>query len=154
MVRAACRLSSNTPLTSALTAVGADPDHLILSHGMPACSWAHTAGQQQQGAQLPLETQGSMPMPWQMPDAASFQLCIEPPEEDECRDLKLQLLLASALGTAHALTATSSQVCADHAVTSRNRYCACCTASILTVRLALPTRLIIALYAERHLWKW
>ena len=113
VVTAACRLPPNTPLTSALTAVGADPDHLILTHGLQALSWAQSAEEQQQGAQVPQQGQGSAHLPWQTPNVASFQLCIEPPEEDECKDTKLQLLSASALGTAHALTATSSQVCND-----------------------------------------
>lgn len=111
VMTAACKLRSGTPLTPALTAVGADPDHLVLTHGMPALFWAQSAGGGQQGAQLPLQGQGSVQVPWQTPEAASLQLCIEPPEEDECRDMKLQLLSASALGTAHALTAGSSQVC-------------------------------------------
>ena len=109
---AACSLSASTPLIPALTAVGADPDHLIMTHGLAALSWRRTqkAGLQPQAAQLPLHWQGSVQVPWQKPDAASFQLCIEPPEEDACREVKLQLLAASALGTVHALTATSSQV--------------------------------------------
>lgn len=109
---AACSLPASTPLTPAMTAVGADPDHLVMTHGLAALSWrrARQAGQRQQAVQLSLQGQGNLQMPWQMPDAASFQLCIEPPEEDQCRETKLQLLAASALGTAHALTATSSQV--------------------------------------------
>ena len=109
---AACSLSASTPLVPALTAVGADPDHLIMTHGLAALSWRRTqkAGLQPQAAQLPLHRQGSMQVPWQKPDAASFQLCIEPPEEDACREMKLQLLAASALGTVHALTAISGQV--------------------------------------------
>lgn len=110
-LRAACSLPANTPLTPALTAVGVDPDHLIATQGLAALSWAQKGRQQQQAAQSSLQGQGSVQMPWQTPDVASFQLCIEPPEEDECRERKLQLLAASALGTAHALTATSSQVC-------------------------------------------
>lgn len=112
ILTAACSLPASTPLTPVLTAVGADPDHLIMTHGLAALSWrrAKQAMQQKQAVQLPLQGQASMQMPWQTPDAANFQLCIEPPEEDECREVKLQLLAASALGTAHALTATSSQV--------------------------------------------
>lgn len=95
-------------MTPALIAWGADPNHLIMTHGLSALSWARLgaqkAGQQGQAGQ------GSMQMPWQTPDAATFQLCIEPPEEDERREMKLQLLVASALGTMHVLTATSSQV--------------------------------------------
>lgn len=105
---AACSLPAGTAMTPALTAYGADPNHLIMTHGLSALSWAqpgeHMAGEQRQAGD------GSMQMPWQRPDAASFQLCIEPPEEDECREMKLQLLAESALGTAHVLTATSSQV--------------------------------------------
>lgn len=112
ILTAACSLPASTPLTPALTAVGADPDHLIMTHGLAALSGrrAHKAGQRQQAVQSPLQGQGSVQMPWLTPDAASFQLCIEPPEEDECRKVKLQLLAASALGTVHALMATSSQV--------------------------------------------
>ena len=109
---ASCSLPASTPLTPLLTAVGADPDHLIMTHGLAALAWwrAQKAGQRQQAVQLPLQGQGIVQLPWQTPYAASFQLCIEPPEEDECRSTKLQLLAASALGTAHALTPTSSQV--------------------------------------------
>lgn len=106
---AACSLPASTAMTPALIAWGADPNHIIMTHGLAALSraqlWEQKAGQQRQAGQ------GSMQMPWQTPDAASFQLCIEPPEEDECREMKLTLLAASALGTAHFLTATSSQVC-------------------------------------------
>lgn len=107
---ATCPLPANLPLTTALIAVGADPDHLLMTHGLPALSWAQKAQQPQSAAQVALPGQGNLQMPWQAPDAASFQLCIEPPEEDECRDAKLQLLAASALGTSHALTESSSQV--------------------------------------------
>ena len=103
---AACSLPGSTTLIPALTAVEADPDHLIITHGLAALSWRA----QMQAAQLPRQGQGSVQVPWQKPDGASFQLCIEPSEEDACREMKLQLLAASALGTAHALTATSSQV--------------------------------------------
>lgn len=97
---AACNLPAGMPLTSGLTAVGADPEHLIMTHGPEMLARA------QQTAQ----GQGHALLPWQAPDAASFQLCIEPAEEDELRDSKMELLVASVLGTAHALTATSSQV--------------------------------------------
>ena len=107
---AACSLPANLPLTAALTAVGADPEHLIMTHGLPALAWAQQAQQKQGAAQLPPQGQGTLPLPWQEPDAACFQLCIEPPEEDECRAAKLQLLAASALGTSHALTVTTSKV--------------------------------------------
>ena len=78
-----------------------------MTHGLPALRWAQRA-EQREGAAQP--GQGALQIPWQAPDAASFQLCIEPPEEDELRDAKLQLLAASALGTSHALTQSSSQV--------------------------------------------
>ncbi|DBA67229.1 TPA: hypothetical protein ACH3X2_001539 [Trebouxia sp. C0005] len=96
---AACNLPASMPLTSGLTAVGADPEHLIMTHGPEMLAWA----------QQSMQGQGHALLPWQAPDAASFQLCIEPAEEDELRNSKLELLLASALGTTHALTATSSQ---------------------------------------------
>jgi len=99
-VLAACNLPAGMPLTSGLTAVGADPEHLIMTHGPEMLAWA----------QQTTQGQGHALLPWQAPDAASFQLCIEPAEEDELRDSKMELLLASALGTTHALTATSSQV--------------------------------------------
>ena len=99
-VLAACNLPAGMPLTSSLTAVGADPEHLIMNSGPEMLAWA----------QQTLQGQGHALLPWQAPDAASFQLCIEPAEEDDLRDSKMELLLASALGTTHALTATSSQV--------------------------------------------
>jgi len=99
-VLAACNLPAGIPLTSGLAAVGADPEHLIMTHGPEMLAWAQ---QTRQG-------QGHALLPWQAPDAASFQLCIEPAEEDELRHSKMELLVASALGTTHALTATSSQV--------------------------------------------
>jgi len=99
-VLAACNLPARIPLTSGLTAVGADPEHLIMTHGPEMLAWA----------QQTTQGQGHALLPWQAPDAASFQLCIEPAEEDELRNSKMELLLASALGTTHALTATSSQV--------------------------------------------
>lgn len=99
-VLAACNLPARIPLTSGLTAVGADPEHLIMTRGPEMLAWAQQITQ----------GQGHALLPWQAPDAASFQLCIEPAEEDELRDSKMELLVASALGTTHALTATSSQV--------------------------------------------
>ena len=99
-LQSACHLPANTPLTPSLTALGADPEHLIMSHGL--ASLAH--------AQQARRGQGRALLPWQSPDATSFQLCIEPPEEDELREPKLEVLLASALGTTHVLTLTSSQV--------------------------------------------
>lgn len=47
---------------------------------------------------------------WQASDAASYNLCLQPPEEDEAREHKLVMLRASALGTSHYLTMLSSQV--------------------------------------------
>ena len=99
-VLAACNLPAGMPLTSGLTAVGADPEHLIMTDGPEMLPWM----------QQTTQGQGHVLLPWQAPDAASFQLCIEPAEEDEVRDSKMELLVASALGTTHALTATSSQV--------------------------------------------
>jgi len=99
-VLAACNLPAGMPLTSGPTAVGADPEHLIMTHGLEMLAWA----------QQTTQGQGHALLPWQAPDAASFQLCIEPAEDDELRDSKMELLVASALGTTHALTANSSQV--------------------------------------------
>ena len=99
-VQAACHLPANTPLTSGLTALVADPEHLIMTHGLASLACAQQARR----------GQGPALLPWQSPDATSLQLCIEPPEEDELRDSKLEVLLASALGTTHVLTLSSSQV--------------------------------------------
>ena len=40
---ATCPLPANLPLTTALIAVGADPDHLLMTHGLPALSWAQSS---------------------------------------------------------------------------------------------------------------
>ena len=134
---AACHLPANTPLTEALTAVAADSEHLITSFGPEALAWTQQTGQkqeqqqqqgqeqgqrqgQEQGQGPPQEGQttgqghgqgqGSTKLSWQTPGAASYQLCIEPPEDDEARELKLNVLTASGLGTLHVLSASSSQV--------------------------------------------
>ena len=99
-LQAACHLPANTPLTSSLTALGADPEHLIMTHGLASLACAQQARR----------GQGPALLPWQSPDTTSFQLCVEPPDEDELRDSKLEVLLASALGTTHVLTLSSSQV--------------------------------------------
>ena len=118
---AVCHLPAGTPLTSALAALGADPDHLLMTHG-PGClaraQKAHQGNGQREG-------QGCSLLPWQSPDAASFQLCVEPPEEDEAKERKMEVLAASALGTSHALTAASSQVCLSYML-----FAACCAALV------------------------
>ena len=97
---AACHLAANTPLTSGLTALAANPEHLIMTHQPESLAQTQQMGQEQ----------GCVLLPWQAPHAASFQLYIEPPEEDELKETKLEILVASSLGTQHALTAASSQV--------------------------------------------
>ncbi|DBB06668.1 TPA: hypothetical protein ACH3X1_012179 [Trebouxia sp. C0004] len=81
-VLAACNLPAGMPLTPGLTAVGADPEHVIVTHGPEMLLWA----------QQTTQWQGHALLPWQAPHAASFQLCIEPAEEDELRNSKMELL--------------------------------------------------------------
>ena len=84
---------------SAAQQIQPEADTLPRPHG----SVAQSAAQQQRVAE-------SSSLAWQAWTAGSYELCLEPAEEDEARAYKLMLLQASALGISHHLTMSSSQV--------------------------------------------